>query len=164
MILKVKVTEKPANNLMVYSGRFVSKYETNIEEELDNSFRLMLNKWKEGCLTIDNHNKTIGILQKESQGLALTITCGEEKISSLNSKLGNLILLERKLKNSSLPNEKLECGEMTKDVKRTNDGTGLKDVNTKVPPKEGYHFWNEDWSFEVRPPVPTLCSTCVTSS
>lgn len=103
-----------ATNVMAYFGRCVSEGETSIEdlpkEEVDTSFRFVL---KETCLSIVNQKKTFRVLKKEEEELASTLTRGED-ISSINSKLENLILSKIKLKkNSSLLDEKLEFGEMT---------------------------------------------------
>ena len=65
-----KSEEGIANNGMAYSGRCEYDGESSTEylseEDLDTPCRLLLSKWEEEWLTIENHKKTIGVLQEET--------------------------------------------------------------------------------------------------
>lgn len=51
--------EETANIGMAYSGRCESDGESSTKEEDLDSYRLLLSKWEEACLTIGNKKKTI---------------------------------------------------------------------------------------------------------
>lgn len=109
---------------MTYSERDEYEDDFNSEEltkeELLTAYNRVLTKREKSCLSSDNLKKTTHTLQKESNECTATIKVLEKQVSYLNSNLGNFIILERKFKKACLPDEKLECGEMTKDMKRTN--------------------------------------------
>lgn len=69
--------------------------------------------------------------------LASTITSIEKDISSLNSQLENRFHSEINLMHmSNLLDEKLEVREMSRDMKKPNVGTSMKDEINKIPPKK----------------------------
>lgn len=98
---------------------------------------LLLSQCKEAFLTIDNQKNTIRVLQEEMKELASTITSIEKDISSLNSQLENRFHSEINLMHmSNLLDEKLEVREMSRDMKKPNVGTSMKDEINKIPPKK----------------------------
>lgn len=119
---------------MAYSGRYESEGESSTEdlseEDLDTSYWLLHTKCEEACLTINNHKKTIGFLQKEINQLALTITCVQKKVSSLNSKLEHVIQFES---NVTRLYGMVEFGGISRDMNRINFGISMKVQYMKIP-------------------------------
>lgn len=71
------------------------------EEELAVIFKLLHSKWKEACITLEKQKKTTSVLHEEKQKLAYTITCLEEEITLLNTKLENMPKFVHMVNNSS---------------------------------------------------------------
>lgn len=59
-----------------------------------------------------------------------------KEISTLNSKVENMLHLESNLKISSRLLKKLECEEMTRDTKRVNFGMSMEEENKTILPKK----------------------------
>lgn len=117
---------------MAYCGRCEYDDESSTEEEYLGSYRLILSKWKEACLTIDNQKKTKVVLHEEVYELASTITSTEKENSPLNSQLENMSHSESKLINiSNLLDERLKFCELSRDEKGINVGTNMKDKSNK---------------------------------
>lgn len=61
-----------------------------IEEELDTTHELFKTKSEEDCMTVEQQKTTICLLHKEKEKLTSTITCLEEEVTWLNSKIEHM--------------------------------------------------------------------------
>lgn len=61
-----------------------------IDEELAVTYKLMHTKWKKACITVEQQKKTTSAIHIEKEKLVSTITCFEEEVTVLNSKLEHM--------------------------------------------------------------------------
>lgn len=94
-----------ANKVMNFTGKYDSCSKSSdkdiSKEEVAETYKLLLTRWKESCLREKKHKMTISSLLLEKEKLRSTIVGMEEKVTLLKSKLGNMTKFVCMLNNDS---------------------------------------------------------------